>query len=133
MSTEPTEVKIGDVGTVYDVPIYDNDLDLTNFDPSEADAVLRFRMKGVSQIIERDADAVQKTINGVSVWCLRYVVVAADVAPYESPTVGGFHQEAGPIAIEPYLEFSSDQKWTGSTVTTDQQGRPLRVVPRLSI
>jgi hypothetical protein len=118
---------------VYDVPIYDDDLDLTTFDPSTADAVLRFRMPGLSAIIERDAEAVQKTIDGASVWCLRYVVVAADVRAYQDADTGGFHQEAGPIAIEPYLEFSSSQKWTGSTVTTDQQGRPLKVVARLSL
>jgi hypothetical protein len=129
------EVKIGDVGTVYFVPTYDDDRELTNFDPSSATTKqLVFRMQGASALLMRTATAVQQTIGGVDVWGLAYTVTAADVAPYDAQAqTGGFHQQAGPISIEGYLEFSPSQKWTSSTVTKDLQGRPLKVVGRLSV
>ena len=132
MSTR-TEIKVGDVGTVYQVPTYDNDLTPANFDPSSATTKqLVFKMPGNSVLLTRAATATQVTIDGASVWCLAYTVTAADVAAYSSPTVGGFHQQAGPVSIEGYVEFSSAQKWSSSIVTKDQQGRPLKVVPRLA-
>lgn len=127
------EIHTGDIGTEYFYPTYDNDLSEVNFDPSAATTKqLVFLMPGASGLCVRTATAAQETIGGASVWGLRYTVTAPDVAPYASTTEGGFHQEAGPVSMEGYLEFSSSQKWTGSTVTRDQQGRPLRVVARLS-
>lgn len=131
---ERTEIKVGDIGSVYFYPVYDNDLTQANFDPSAATTKqLVFKMPGASGLCVRTATAAQKTIDSVSVWGLQYTVLAADVVAYADTTTGGFHQEAGRVSIEGYLEFSSAQKWTGSTVTTDQQGRALRVVDRLSI
>lgn len=129
----PQDVKVGDIGTVYDVPVYDNDLSLANFDPSAANPMqLVFKMPGATGLCVRTPSAVQKTIAGVSVWCLRYTVVAADVAAWNSASVGGFHQAAGDVSIEAHLDFGANQKWTSGTVTKDMQGRTLRVVARLS-
>ena len=129
MSTR-SDVKTGDVGTVYRVPTFDNDLEPSNFDPSTATVKqLVFKMPGTAALITRTAVASQ---DDDDVWGLEYTVTAADVAPWSSSTVGGFHQEAGPVSIEGYIEFSSAQKWASSTVTKDQQGRVLRVVDRLS-
>lgn len=131
--TLPCEIKVGDVGTVYRVPTYDNDLTPANFDPSLATTKqIVFRMPGASGLLTRAATAAQVTIDGVSVWCLTYTVLAADVAAYSSESVGGFHQSRGDITIEGYVEFSSAQKWSSGLVTKDQQGRVLKVVPRLS-
>jgi hypothetical protein len=125
--------KVGDLGTVYDVPLYDDDLELVNLDPSAASVMqLIFRMPGAAGLAVRDADPVQVSIGGVDVWCLRYIVTAADVAPYQDASTGGFHQSDGLVSIEAHLEFGSNQKWTSSTVTRDQQGRPRRIVARLS-
>jgi hypothetical protein len=132
MSTR-SETKIGDIGTVYRVPCYDNDLTPANFDPSAATTKqIVFKMPGNTLLLTRTATAAQVTIDGAAVWCLTYTVTAADVAAYVDATTGGFHQEAGHVSIEGYLEFSSSQKWASGTVTTDQQGRPLRVVARLA-
>jgi len=122
-----SDVKVGDIGTVYRLPTYDNDLAESNFDPSAATTKqLIFRMPGASGLLTRTATAAQVTIGGASIWCLTYTVLAADVV------AGGFHQEPGKITIEGYLEFSSAQKWSSSLVTKDQQERELRVVARLS-
>jgi hypothetical protein len=118
---------------VYRVPCYDDDLAEANFDPSSAPTKqLIFRMPGATGLCIRDATAAQVTIDGASVWCLTYTVLAADVVPYVDTTTGGFHQAAGAIKIEGYVEFSSALKWASSTVTTDQQGRALRVSARLA-
>jgi len=128
-----TEIHVGDVGTVYFLPTYDNDLSKVNFDPSSASVKqLIFKMPGAAGLVKRTATAVQKTIAGVSVWGLQYAVLAADVAAYSSESAGGFHQSSGPVSIEGYVEFSASQKWASGTVTEDQQGRTLRVVARLS-
>lgn len=120
------EIKVGDVGTVYFIPTFDNDTALQNFDPSAAVTKdLFFKMPGASGLIKRTATAAQKTIGGVSVWGLEYTVVAADVVP------GGFHQAPGLVEIEAYLEFSANQKWSSATVRRDQQGRDLRIFARL--
>lgn len=130
MSTR-AEVKVGTgAGTVYRVPTYDDDVALENFDPSTATTKqIIFKMPGSEALITRDADAVQ---DDDGIWGLEYTTTAADIAPYTSPTVGGFHQEAGTISIEGYVAFSAAQEWASSTVTKDQQDRPLRVVARLS-
>ena len=131
---ERVDIKVGDVGTVYYVPTYDNDLAPANFDPSAATTKqIVFKFPEQDQLITRTATAAQVTIDSVSVWCLTYTVVAADVAAYSSPTVGGFHQAAGYVSLEGYVEFSSAQKWASSTVTTDQQGRRLRVIDRMAV
>lgn len=127
------DIIVGSVGTVYFLPTYDDDLTPANFDPSAATTKqLIFKMPGASGLCIRTATAAQKTIDAVSVWGLEYTVVAADVAAYVSTSVGGFHQEAGTVKIEGYVEFSSSQKWPSSTVTTDQQRRILKVKPRLA-
>jgi hypothetical protein len=132
-SSNAAEIHVGDIGTVYRVPCYDDDLTPANFDPSAATTKqLIFKMPGTAALITRAATAAQVTIDGASVWCLTYTVTAADVAAWASDTVGGFHQEAGTVKIEGYLEFSSSQKWASGTVTKDQQGRTLRVVARLA-
>lgn len=133
MSEESVEIHVGDVGTVYRVPCYDDDLAEVNFDPSAATTKqLIFKMPGASGLCVRAATAEQVTIDGVATWCLTYTVLAADVVPYVSVSEGGFHQQDGTVKIEGYVEFSSAQKWTSSTVATDQQGRTLQVVDRLS-
>jgi hypothetical protein len=128
------EIKVGDVGTVYFVPTYDDDLTPANFNPTAATTKqIVFKMPGTTALITRDATAAQQdTLAGASIWGLRYTVTAGDVAAYASATVGGFHQRAGAVTLEGYVEFSSSQKWTSDKVTTDQQGRELRVVARLA-
>lgn len=128
------DVLVGSIGTVYDVPVYDDDQAPANFDPSAATVKqLIFKMPGQDVLLTRTATAVQKTVDDTAnVWCLRYTVVAADVQAYVDATTGGFHQAAGVVQIEPYLEFSSAQKWPGSTVKLDRRGRQLRVIARLS-
>lgn len=130
----PKEIHVGDIGTVYDYPLYDDDISPATFDPSTANVLqLIFKMPGATGLCVRTATPVQKTINGASVWCLRYTVVAADVAAWSSASAGGFHQEAGAVSLEAHLEFGANQKWTGNAVTHDQQRRPLQVVARLSV
>lgn len=127
------DVKIGDVGTKYQVPTYDSDLTPANFDPSAATTKqLVFKMPGQAQLLTRTATAEQVTIDGVATWCLTYTVLAADVQAYVDATTGGFHQAAGNVEIEAYVQFSSAQKWASETVTRDQHGRALKVVARLS-
>lgn len=128
-----TEIKVGDVGTVYRVPTYDNDLTPANFDPSAATIKqLIFKMPGAAGLCIRDATAAQVTIAGVAVWCLTYTVTVADVAPWTSTSAGGFHQAVGAVQIEGYVVFSASQKWASAIVTVDQQGRLLKVVARLT-
>lgn len=127
------EVKIQDVGTVYFIPTYDDDLTPANFDPTAATTKqLVFKMPGVSAVLTRTALAVQKTIDGESIWGLQYTVAASDIGAYVDATNGGFHHAAGEVSIEGYVEFSSSQKWSSQIVTRDQQGRQLRIVARLS-
>jgi hypothetical protein len=128
------DVKVGSIGTVYDVPVFDDDQAPANFDPSAAVVKqLIFKMPGQDVLLTRDATAVQKTVDGTAgVWCLRYTVVAADVTAYVDASTGGFHQAAGVVQVEPYLDFGANQKWPGSTVKLDRRGRQLRVVARLS-
>ncbi len=127
------EVKIGDIGTVYRLPVFDDDLSPANFDPSAATVKqLIFKMPGADGLLTRTATAAQVTVDGVATWCLTYTVLAADVVPYVSASVGGFHQEAGTVKIEGYVEFSAAQKWSSSTVTKDQQSREIRIANRLS-
>jgi hypothetical protein len=127
------DIKVGDIGTVYFLPTYDNDLTEANFDPSSATTKqIVFKMPGSSSLCTRTATATTKTISGVSVYGLQYTVVAADVATWSSASVGGFHQSPGAVKMEGYVEFSSSQKWSSGVVTVDQQGRPLRVVARLA-
>jgi len=121
------EIVVGDCGTVYQVPVYDDDLAPANFDPSAAGVKqIVFKMPGASGLLTRTATAAQVTIGGLQVWCLTYTVLPADVV------AGGFHQQAGDVSLEGHIEFSSSQKWTSRPVTKDQQDRPLRVVARLS-
>lgn len=132
-SARSREILVGDVGTVYGVPICDDDIQMTTFDPSAAPTrQLRFRMPGASGLCVRSAVAVERTINGASVWCLEYTVLAVDVGAYVDESVGGFHLQPGSIKIEAHLEFSAAQKWTSSTVQRDYQRRPLKIVAPLS-
>lgn len=133
MSTR-AEIKVGTgAGTVYQVPLWDDDMTPANFDPTLATTKqLIFRMPGTAALITRAATPAQVTIDGAAVWCLTYTVTAADVAAWSSASVGGFHQAAGLVKIEAYVEFSSSQKWASGTVTEDQQGRELRVRERLA-
>lgn len=121
------EIKVGDKKTIYRVPTYDDDLEEVNFDPSSANVKkIRFRMPGNDAVIERDATPAQITIDGASIWCLTY-----EVDPNNADDVAQFHIEPGPIALEGYVQYADGGEWTGSKVTTDQQGRVLKVHPRL--
>ncbi len=62
----------------------------------------------------------------VDLWGLQYTVVAADVA------ADGFHQEAGQVQIQGYLEYSANQKWSSSIITRDYLDRPLEILARLA-
>lgn len=127
------DIKVGDVGTVYFLPTFDDDLAPANFDPTAATVKqIVFKMPGTSVLITRTAVAAQETIDGVATWGLQYTVTAADVAAYVDATTGGFHQAAGPVKIEGYVEFSSSQKWASSRVTVDQQERDLKISRRLA-
>jgi len=127
MADKRGEVFVGDVGTVYRAPTFDDDLIPANFDPSAATIKhLTFRMPGAGLIV-RDATPAQVLIDGVLTWCLTYTVLAADVVPYVSTSVGGFHQKAGKIKLQGYVEFSAAQKWTGSELHKDYLGRDLQV------
>ncbi len=123
------DIKVGTVGTVYDVPIFDDDLVAADFDPSLA----TIKMPSQTVLLTRDATALQKAIGGVTRWCLRYTVVAADVMAWVDANTGGFHQAVGVVQVEPYIEFGANQKFPGSTVRLDQQGRQLKVIARLAV
>lgn len=140
MSTpRAADVLTADVGTVYRVPTYDTDVNPpVNFDPSTASVKeIVFRMPTGDpdtpyRLLTRTATAEQIELDDVDVWCLVYTVVPADIAAYdEDDETGGFHVAAGELSLEGHLEFSSSQQWTSSPVTTDQQGRRLRVLARL--
>jgi len=121
------EIHLHDLRTVYQVPIYDDDLEAVNFNPTSASVKkIRLRMPGNDTLIERDATAAQVTIDGESVWCLTY-----EVDPDDPDDVAAFHIEPGPIALEGYIEFSDGGKWTSNKITTDHQGRMLKVHPNL--
>lgn len=127
------EIKVGDIGSVYRVPTFDYDTNLQNFNPSSASVKqLIFRMPGADGLCVRTATAAQVTIDGVATWCLTYTVTEADVDEYVDEDEGGFHQQAGKIKIEAYVEFSNSQKWSSGIVTKDYLGRPLEVVARLT-
>lgn len=134
MATAASEIHVGDVGTVYFIPTYDDDITPTNFDPSAATTKqIVFKMPGASGLCIRTATATQRTTAaGADIWGLQYTVLAADVVAWSSTSVGGFHQQAGKIKMEGYVEFSSAQKWASGTVTKDQQGRELKIVSRLA-
>lgn len=115
------EIHVGDFNTDYVVPIYDDEV---NFDPSDAAArKLFFRMPGVTDIIERDATAEQRTISGISVWCLVYNVTEADLA-------AGFHSTPGPIKIQGMINYI-DGEWRSNIITKDVNGQDLRVYANL--
>lgn len=121
------EIHVGDLKSLYQVPIYDDDLEPVNLDPSSASVMkIRIRMPGNDALIERDATAAQVTIDGESVWCLTY-----EVDPNDAADVDEFHIAPGPIALEGYIEYSDGGKWTSNKITTDHQGRPLKVHPNL--
>lgn len=127
------DIKTADCGTDYFIPTFDRDLAPANFNPTAATVKqIVFRMPGVTALITRTATAAQRTIEGVAVWGLRYVVVATDVGAWVDANNGGFHYAAGPISMEGYVEFSSAQKWSSGIVTIDQKRRPLQVVARLA-
>jgi hypothetical protein len=131
---EPTEIFVSDVGTDYFIPTYDNDAALVNFDPNAASAAkMYFRMTGLPELLVRTATPSTRTINEIVIYGLEYVVVAADVAPYQNPSSGGFHQQPGPVSIQAHIEYDADHKWSSSIITHDVQGRPLKVVARLSV
>lgn len=121
------EVHVGDLRTLYQVPIYDDDLEPVNFDPSGASVKkIRFRMPGNVALIERNATPAQVTIEGEAVWCLTYLV-----NPLDAADVAAFHIEPGPIVLEGYVEYGNGGKWTSNKITTDHQGRMLKVHPNL--
>ena len=116
------EIQIGDIGTLYQVPIYDDDLAPANFDPSSATTKkLYFKMPTATGFatLERTATAAQVTIDGASIWCLTYTVVTGDAAE--------FHIAAGAITIQGSLTYADGRTWRSNKITTDQQGRPLKV------
>lgn len=118
------EIHIGDIGTIYNVPLFDDDLQEANFDPSAATTKkLSFAMPGNSAPLERNATAIQITINGVVTWVLQYTVLSGDAAT--------FHIAAGPVSIEAKLVMPDGRQWTSSRVTTDLLGRKLRVYENL--
>lgn len=116
------EIHIGDFNTDYVVPIYDDNV---NFDPTDA-AVrkLFFRMPGVAELLERDATAEQRTINGQSVWCLVYNVTEADLDD-------GFHSTTGPIKIQGLVNYITGE-WRSNIITKDAYGQELRVYGNLA-
>lgn len=122
------EIHIGDVGTIYRVPIFDHDLIPANFNPSGAIVKqLYWRQPGVVARVERDATAEQITIDGVSTWCLTYAVTTADVV-----TDMEFHQATGKIQMQGYIEYTDGSKWSSDILTTDYKGRSLKVARNLS-
>lgn len=137
MAASP-EIKVGDVGTEYFVPTYDNDLTPANFDPSLAIVKqIIFKMPGAALLCVRDAVAIQQEalVDGTivaAIWGLRYVVTPADVAAQTDAATGGFHLRPGPIKMEGFVRFSGAQMWASQTVTKDQRGRDLKVVARLT-
>lgn len=125
---EPSaDIHVGDIGTVYQVPVYDDDLTLANFNPSTA-LVLKIifsmpQVNGGVATIERTASAVQVTINGVAVWCLQYTVLTADVAT--------MHIAPGYLQLQGYLEMADGRKWRSNVITMDSRDRLLQIVANL--
>lgn len=122
------EIKVGSIGTVYQVPIHDDDLVTATFNPSDADIKkLYFRMPklgGGHEVLERTAGATTVTIEGVDQWCLTYTVIPADATT--------FHVAPGLMSVEGYIEYTDGRKWRSSRIDTDHQGRPLRIHPNLA-
>jgi len=121
------KIKVGSIGTLYRVPVIDDDLVEATFDPSTASIKkIYFKMpngNGTFQTVSRDASVASVDIDGVSTFCLTYVVVSADAAE--------FHLAPGLMEIEGYLEYPDGKKWRSDGITTDQRGRPLRIYPNL--
>jgi hypothetical protein len=116
------EIQVGDIGTIYQVPIYDEDLAMVNFDPSSALVKkIYFRMPTSTGHVTRERTAVpaQVAIDGVQTWCLTYTVLAADAAE--------FHTDIGLLTIQGYIEYADGRKWRSNKITKDYQGRPLRI------
>lgn len=120
------EIQVGDIGTLYQVPIYDDDLEEVTFDPSTAqEKKIHFRMPSPTGhvTLERTADAAQVTINGASVWCLTYTVTTDDAAT--------FHITPGLMSVQGYVQYADGRKWHSNIITKDNQGRPLKIYPNL--
>lgn len=125
MSKPRAEVHVGDTRTTYYMPIYDDDLAETNFDPSDAATkTIYFKMPGQSALLPRAGTPVQKVINGVSTWCLSYTVTPADV-------IAGFHQETGRVSMQAKLTYADGSVFSSTTLTVDFEGNDMRVYPNL--
>ena len=125
---EDKDIHVGDVGTVYQVPTYDDDLTLANFDPSSADVKKIYfsmpQLDGSVAVINRNAVAAQVTINDVAVWCLTYTVVSGDAAT--------MHIAAGYLKLQGYIEFADGRKWWSSIITHDYRDRLLEIGANLA-
>lgn len=120
------EIHVGDFNTEYVVPVYDNDQSKVNFDPSGANVKqLLFRQPGVETLVVRNALAQQRTVNGVTTWCLVYTVTEADVI-----TANEFHQTSGSIKIQILLNYVTGQ-WKSNIITKDAKGQDLKVYGNL--
>ncbi len=123
------KIRIGDVGTIYAVPVYDGKPPV-NFDPSSADTKqMRLSMPqadGSRRTITRTAQAAQVLVVnqanplGVMTWCLTYTVVADDV-------VADMHLGEGNVELQGYIAYADGRKWSSSITGYDQDGDLMQV------
>lgn len=119
------EVHVGDIGTKYRVRIRDEDGD---FDPSGAviKSIL-FKLPQSSVALEKNA-MVEAGDSPATFWYLTYTVQSADGAG--SPP-GEFHEMAGRVSMQGYLEYADGSQFHTNVMTTDDDGTGLRVYPNL--
>jgi hypothetical protein len=119
------EIHVGDIGTIYRSLVVDQDGN--SFDPSDAIIMkLIFKMpNGV--ILWKDA---VMTDNGspATQWWLEYQVQPGD--GIGSP--GEFHDNAGLLEVEGYLEYASGYIFHSQIITTDEDGQELRIFENLA-
>jgi hypothetical protein len=119
------EVHLRDVGTKYRVRVMDEGGD---FDPSSASVKqLIFLMPG-DVVLEKTATVETGTGDEAGQFFLAYTVTAD--AGAGSPA-GDFHDAAGKVTIQAYLEWADGKQYHSNKRTTDDDGNELRVRPNL--
>lgn len=117
--TQPLEVHLGDIGTIYRVRVTDENGD---FDPRSATIKqLIFAMPG-GVVLEKDATVLVGSGDEDGQFFLSYTV--ADDAG--SPT-DDFHQTVGKFRLQAYLEWADGTHYHSNVRTTDDDGNELRI------
>lgn len=121
---EPVEIHVGDIGTRYRVRVQDDDGD---FDPSTASIKQLIFALPNGVVIEKDATVATGSGDEAGQFFLVYEVDAGEGSPPDE-----FHEIAGPMTVQAYLEWSDGDRYHSNKITTDQDGNELRIHTNLN-